>query len=207
MLGVSRPQGGDGRRLPRVAPPQRVVRRTGRLPLPSSSPAAQDGIGRERCFDGVDRSGGTVVVALFAVAVAVAVHDAHHRHVRPGEAFWAALAVLAAWAVVMVASSNDSETDMPFLWPLAIVLGVAAVCATPWRKATRWFLVASAIAAPLVGVIILLVVNATEGLEEESLATMIPVAIIASVTLYSVPAIVVWGLLAKPPRPSVDRAG
>lgn len=148
----------------------------------------------------------TVVVVLFAVAVAVAVHDAHRRHVRPGEAFWAALAVLAAWAAVMVASSNDPETDMPFLWPLAIVLGVAAVCATPWRKGTRWFLMASAIAAPLVGVIILLVVNATEGLEEESLATMIPVAIIASVTLYSAPAIVVWGLLAKPPRPSVDRA-
>lgn len=61
-------------------------------------------------------------------------------------------------------------------------------------------------AAPLVGVVMLLVVNATEGLEEESLATMIPVAIIASVTLYSAPAIVVWGLLASPPRPSVDRA-
>ena len=147
-----------------------------------------------------------VVVLLFAIAVAVAVHDARRRHVRHGVAFWAALAVLAAWAAVMVASSNDPETDMPFLWPLAILLGAAAVCAAPWRKATRRFLVASAVAAPLVGEIILLAVNATEGLEEESLATMVPVAFIASVTLYSVPAIVVWGLLANPPRPSVDQA-
>ncbi len=146
------------------------------------------------------------VVVLFAVAVSVAVHDARRRHVPHGVAFWTALAGLAAWAAVMVISSNDPETDMPFLWPVAILLGVTAVCAAPWRKATRRFLVASAVAAPLVGEVILLVVNATEGLEEESLATMVPVAFIASVTLYSVPAIVVWGLLATPPRPSVDQA-
>jgi Protein of unknown function (DUF2510) len=147
-----------------------------------------------------------VVIVLFAIAVALAVRDVRRRHVRHGGAFWAALAALAAWAGVMVASSNDPETDMPFLWPLAILLGAVAVCATPWRKATRRFLVASAVAAPFVGEIILLVVNATEGLEEESLATMIPVAFIGSVTLYSVPAIVVWGLLANPPRRSADQA-
>lgn len=145
-----------------------------------------------------------VAVVLFAVAVAVAVHDARRRHVRPGVAFCAALTVLAAWAAVMLDSSNDPEIDMPFLWPLAILLGAVAVCATPWRKATRWFLVASAIAAPLVGEITLLVRNANEGLEDESLATMVPVAFIASVTLYSVPAVVVWALLVNPPRPSVD---
>jgi Protein of unknown function (DUF2510) len=174
-------------------------------PCPSASPEAHDGTGRGGVSLGLSALV-TVVVVLFAVAVAVAVHDARRRHVHPGDAFWAALAALAAWAAVMVASSNDPETDMPFLWPLAIVLGAAAVCATPWRKGTRRFLVASAIAAPLVSEIILLVVNATEGLEEESLATMIPVALIASVTLYSVPAIVVWRLLANSPRSSVDRA-
>lgn len=147
-----------------------------------------------------------VVVGLFAVAVAVAVRDARRRHVRPGVGFWAALVALAAWAAVMVDSSNNPDVDMPFLWPLALLLGAVAVCATPWRTATRRFLVASAVAAPLVGEMILLLVNATEGLEEESLATMVPVAFIASVTLYSVPAVVVWALLSNPPRPSADRA-
>jgi hypothetical protein len=141
------------------------------------------------------------VVVLFAVAVAVAVLDARRRNVRYGVMFWLALVVLAAWAAVMAIMSNDPETDMPFLWPLPILLGVAAVCAAPWREATRRFLLASAVAAPLVGEVILLVANATEGLEEESLATMVPVAFIASVTFYSVPAIVVWALLSEPPRP------
>jgi hypothetical protein len=49
-------------------------------------------------------------------------------------------------------------------------------------------------------------VNATQGLEEASLASMVPVAFIASVSLHSAPAIVVWGLLANPLRPSGDQA-
>ena len=147
-----------------------------------------------------------IVVVLFAAAVVVALAEARRRHLRHGIAFWCALGVLAAWATILVIASNDTKTDLPFLWPLPILLGLTAVGAARWRTATRRFLVASAVVAPLVGVVILLVVNATEGLEQESLASMLPVAFIVSLTLYSAPAMAVWALLAEPPRLSAPPA-
>jgi hypothetical protein len=143
-----------------------------------------------------------IVVVLFASAVVVALADARRRHARHGVAFWCALSLLGAWAAVLVVSSNDAQTDLPFLWPLPILLGVTAICAASWRTATRRFLLASAVVAPLVAEVVLLVVNATEGLEQESLATMVPVAFIVSLPLWSAPAMAVWALLADPPRPS-----
>jgi uncharacterized membrane protein YeaQ/YmgE (transglycosylase-associated protein family) len=148
-----------------------------------------------------------IVVVLFASAIVSALADARRRRLRHGAAFWCALGVLGAWAAVLVMTSNDAQTDLPFLWPLPILLGVIAVCAAPWRTATRRFLLVSAIVAPLAGEVILLVVNATEGLGQESLATMVPVAFIVSLSLYSAPAMAVWALLADPPRASPSLSG